>query len=201
MGQDNSKAQNDAAFLNKIIKIDINDVNFNSVDPIDKKRYEFIHSLKNRYYSNDNSFINKLNIGYFLLVKYLIRISLVLDYMNGSNQGLLSSSPEYKNLKIFKEDFEYFKRNLDKFLRNTNKEIDEYISKLEINNKGTPILKSLEHQIKKEIITIVNKQKKIFKDNTNNYMSKYTNKVQGTKLSQTEMKILRIPIEMYSNIS
>lgn len=198
MGQNNSKA--DSAFLNKIIKTDIDDVNFNSVDQIDKKRYEFIHSLKNRYYSDDNSFINKLNIGYFLMVKYLIRISLVLDYMNGSNKSLFGSSPEYKNLKTFKEDFEYFKKNLDKFLRNTNKEIDEYISRLERNNGGTSVIKNKNLEIKKEIINIVNKNKSIYKTNTKNYINKYSSKINTVenikKLSPVEMRTLRIPIEM-----
>jgi hypothetical protein len=153
--------------MKKIMSIDIDDFTFRSDDPICENVYNFIYFLKNRQYSTDNGFVNKLNVNYFLVVKYLARITHAIEYLSGN-------------------DREYFiavQKLLDDFLKKTNHEINDYIKSLELSDKQVLSGKNT-GIIKRAITNIIKQNKAKLRHSLVNMVTAYSSKLShNTKLT------------------
>lgn len=174
MGQTNSTD------LGKISKIDIKNVNFNSYDKNIKSGYDVIVDLKTN--KDDASFVKKINI-YFLIMKFFVRIYMLSRYINQNKN---------ENLNKFKEDIEFFRENLEKFVGNVNKEV--YINSL--NNSV---------DMQEKIPLIIEKHLKQYIKDTKS-IEKYSEKIDEIKnpdlnYSNIEIKVLQLPLDLYYNIT
>lgn len=175
MGQTKSKNKD---MLSKIIKTDINDVNFNSSNREDVNGYNFMISLKNN--TDDKSFKEVLNKKYFIVIKYFIRICIFIDYLNKNKTSKLFE---------FKEDFVFLKHKLEIFVRNVNKNTNKNLNSSD--------------QIKKNVTDVIEKYLNIFKRDASKHINEYSEKINNLNLNEynsVELNILNIPIEMYSSL-